>query len=83
MHYIAGYCPTGDDSMYAYLVEDSQNCSRRSPPQSLAAERGLADACPGPGTTRVAVVDPPRVDYPCFERRPSRRRSRCRIPMCR
>ncbi|MDJ0392483.1 FAD-dependent monooxygenase [Rhodococcus sp. G-MC3] len=28
--YIAGYCPTGEDSLYAYIVEDAQDRTARS-----------------------------------------------------
>ena len=32
--YIAGYCPTGEDSLYAYIVEDAQD---RSAPDARAS----------------------------------------------
>src|SRR3954447_26565038 len=33
--YIAGYCPTGEDSLYAYIVEDAQDRSALSPDEQL------------------------------------------------
>ena len=32
--YIAGYCPTGEDSLYAYIVEPVQDRGGLSPPIS-------------------------------------------------
>ena len=32
--YIAGYCPTGEDSLYAYIVEDAQDRSALRPRSS-------------------------------------------------
>ncbi|MBB4934853.1 2-polyprenyl-6-methoxyphenol hydroxylase-like FAD-dependent oxidoreductase [Lipingzhangella halophila] len=40
--YIAGYCPTGADSLYAYLVEDSQDRTMLSSAEGLGIVRGLA-----------------------------------------
>jgi 2-polyprenyl-6-methoxyphenol hydroxylase-like FAD-dependent oxidoreductase len=34
--YIAGYCPTGEDSLYAYIVEDAQDRSALTPDEQLA-----------------------------------------------
>ncbi|WP_138444113.1 FAD-dependent monooxygenase [Sinomonas susongensis] len=43
--YIAGYCPTGPDTMYAYLVEDAQE---RNPQEGPAVMAALAAAYGGP-----------------------------------
>jgi 2-polyprenyl-6-methoxyphenol hydroxylase-like FAD-dependent oxidoreductase len=66
--YIAGYCPTGEDSLYAYLVEDSQDRSRLSPQESLEVMRALATAYHGPwDEIRDSMTDPTRVNYTWFE----------------
>ncbi|PRY38950.1 FAD-dependent monooxygenase [Umezawaea tangerina] len=66
--YIAGYCPTGDDSLYAYLVEDAQDRSALSPNERLAVMRGLAEHYHGPwDDIRALLVDPTRINYTWFE----------------
>ena len=51
--YIAGYCPTGEDSLYAYLVEDAQDRSE------LTAERvARGDARTLRGLPRPVGRDP-------------------------
>ncbi|WNV85280.1 FAD-dependent monooxygenase [Umezawaea sp. Da 62-37] len=66
--YIAGYCPTGDDSLYAYLVEDAQDRSALSPDDRLAVMRGLAEHYHGPwDDIRALLVDPDRINYTWFE----------------
>jgi 2-polyprenyl-6-methoxyphenol hydroxylase-like FAD-dependent oxidoreductase len=66
--YIAGYCPTGEDSLYAYLVEDSRERSRLSPQESLEVMRALATAYHGPwDEIRDSMTDPTRVNYTWFE----------------
>ncbi|TGN64746.1 2-polyprenyl-6-methoxyphenol hydroxylase [Nocardioides eburneiflavus] len=66
--YIAGYCPTGEDSVYAYLVEDAQDRSRLSPEESLDVMRSLAAAYHGPwDEIRESMTDPARVNHTLFE----------------
>jgi 2-polyprenyl-6-methoxyphenol hydroxylase-like FAD-dependent oxidoreductase len=66
--YIAGYCPTGEDSLYAYLVEDAQDRSRLSPEESLDVMRTLAAAYHGPwDEIRESMTDPTRVNHTLFE----------------
>jgi 2-polyprenyl-6-methoxyphenol hydroxylase-like FAD-dependent oxidoreductase len=66
--YIAGYCPTGQDSLYAYLVEDAQDRSQLSPEESLELMRGLSEAYHGPwDDIRELMTDPSRVNYTWFE----------------
>jgi 2-polyprenyl-6-methoxyphenol hydroxylase-like FAD-dependent oxidoreductase len=66
--YIAGYCPTGEDTLYAYLVEDAQDRSALTPDESLAVMRGLAEAYHGPwDEIRASMTDPSRVNYTWFE----------------
>ena len=66
--YIAGYCPTGEDSLYAYVVEDAQDRSALSPEERLATMRTLASAYHGPWDDVLATLDDPsRVNYTWFE----------------
>ncbi|KAD4059945.1 NAD(P)-binding protein [Arthrobacter yangruifuii] len=62
--YIAGYCPTGKDSMYAYLVEDAQERRVEDGPQVMAE---LAAAYGGPWTEIRASLDhSARINYTRF-----------------
>ncbi|MEU8820579.1 FAD-dependent monooxygenase [Actinoplanes sp. NPDC048796] len=66
--YIAGYCPTGDDSLYAYIVEDAQDRGALTPEQSLDVMRELAGAYHGPwDDIRATLTDPTRINYTHFE----------------
>jgi 2-polyprenyl-6-methoxyphenol hydroxylase-like FAD-dependent oxidoreductase len=66
--YIAGYCPTGEDSLYAYLVEDARDRSRLTAEESLAVLRGLSEAYHGPwDDIRATLTDPSTVNYTWFE----------------
>ena len=66
--YIAGYCPTGEDSLYAYLVEDVQDRSELTAEESLEVMRGLAEAYHGPwDEIREQLTEPERVNYARFE----------------
>ena len=66
--YIAGYCPTADDSLYAYLVEDAQDRSGLVPDQRLAIMRELASHYHGPwDDIRAVMTDPGRINYTWFE----------------
>jgi 2-polyprenyl-6-methoxyphenol hydroxylase-like FAD-dependent oxidoreductase len=66
--YIAGYCPTGEDSLYAYIVEAAQDRSTLTPEQQLVAMRELSQAYHGPwDDIRASLVDPARVNYTWFE----------------
>jgi 2-polyprenyl-6-methoxyphenol hydroxylase-like FAD-dependent oxidoreductase len=66
--YIAGYCPTGDDSLYAYIVEDAQDRSALSPDEQLATMKQLSQAYHGPwDEIRETLTDPARVNYTWFE----------------
>ncbi|WP_424921822.1 FAD-dependent oxidoreductase [Streptomyces sp. wa1] len=67
--YIAGYCPTGDTTLYAYVVE--ANRDRASiPPESYADEmRRLASAYGGNWPEITAhITDPAQVNYTWFDR---------------
>jgi 2-polyprenyl-6-methoxyphenol hydroxylase-like FAD-dependent oxidoreductase len=66
--YIAGYCPTGADTLYAYLVEDARDRSAMSAADRLAAMRNLAKAYHGPwDEIRATLTDPGTVSYTLFE----------------
>jgi 2-polyprenyl-6-methoxyphenol hydroxylase-like FAD-dependent oxidoreductase len=66
--YIAGYCPTGADTLYAYLVEDARDRSALSPEQRLDAMCALAAAYHGPwDEIRATLTDPATVNYTLFE----------------
>jgi len=66
--YIAGYCPTGEDSLYAYIVEDAQDRSALSPDEQLATMKQLSEAYHGPwDEIRETLTDPSRVNYTWFE----------------
>jgi len=66
--YIAGYCPTGEDSVYAYVVEDAQDRSTLTPEEQLATMRQLSQAYHGPwDEIRESLTDPARVNYTWFE----------------
>ncbi|GHF41637.1 2-polyprenyl-6-methoxyphenol hydroxylase-like FAD-dependent oxidoreductase [Amycolatopsis bartoniae] len=66
--YIAGYCPTGENSLYAYVVEDARDRSGLSPQERLATMRELASAYHGPwDDIRATLTDPSRVHYTWFE----------------
>lgn len=66
--YIAGYCPTGPDSMYAYIVEDAQDRSGLTDDQRLQVMRSLAEHYHGPwDDIRELIDDPTRINYTWFE----------------
>jgi 2-polyprenyl-6-methoxyphenol hydroxylase-like FAD-dependent oxidoreductase len=66
--YIAGYCPTGENSLYAYVVEAAQDRSTLTPAERLATMRELAAAYHGPwDDVREALTDPETVHYTWFE----------------
>jgi 2-polyprenyl-6-methoxyphenol hydroxylase-like FAD-dependent oxidoreductase len=66
--YLAGYTPTGEDSLYAYVVEDAGDHSGLTQEQRLARVCELAQAYHGPwDEIRSTLVDPSRVNYTTFE----------------
>ena len=66
--YIAGYCPTGDESLYAYLVEDAQDRAGLAPAERLAVMRELASHYHGPwDDIRDRMTDPGTINYTRFE----------------
>ena len=66
--YIAGYCPTGPETLYAYVVEDAQDRTTLSPAGMLSVMRSLSEAYHGPwDDIRPTLTDPSRVNYTWFE----------------
>ncbi|GIE94275.1 FAD-dependent oxidoreductase [Paractinoplanes rishiriensis] len=66
--YIAGYCPTGENSLYAYIVEPAQDRSTLTPAEQLATMTELAAAYHGPwDEIRDLLTDPQTVNYTWFE----------------
>ena len=66
--YIAGYCPTGPDTLYAYVVEKAQDRFSTTPEEKLAIIRDLAAAYHGPwDEIRDSITDPTTVNYTWFE----------------
>src|SRR3954451_23311897 len=66
--YIAGYCPTSEDSLYAYIVEPAQDRSALTPDEQLAIMRQLSEAYHGQwDEIRETLTDPSRVNYTWFE----------------
>jgi 2-polyprenyl-6-methoxyphenol hydroxylase-like FAD-dependent oxidoreductase len=66
--YIAGYCPTGESSLYAYIVEKAQDRSTLTPDEQLATMKELSAAYHGPwDDIRETLDDPSRVNYTWFE----------------
>jgi 2-polyprenyl-6-methoxyphenol hydroxylase-like FAD-dependent oxidoreductase len=66
--YIAGYTPTGEDSLYAFVVEAYRDHSGLTPEERLATMCGLAAAYHGPwDEIRSTLDDPSRVNYTRFE----------------
>ncbi len=66
--FIAGDCPTGEDSLYAYIVEPAQDRSGLSPDEQLATMKQLSQAYHGPwDEIRETLTDPSRVNYTWFE----------------
>ncbi|MFD4326287.1 FAD-dependent monooxygenase [Nocardioides sp. NPDC058538] len=66
--YIAGYCPTSEESLYAYIVEPAQDRSGLTAEEGLAVMRELAAAYHGPwDEIRGSLTDPTRVNHTHFE----------------
>ena len=65
--YIAGYCPTSEDRIYAYLVEDAQDRTTLPAEEQVATMRRLAEAYPGPwDELRESLGADSRVNYTWF-----------------
>jgi 2-polyprenyl-6-methoxyphenol hydroxylase-like FAD-dependent oxidoreductase len=66
--YISGYCPTGENSIYAYLVEDYTDRHDLSPDEKLALMRDLAAQYKGPWEDILELMtDGESINYTWFE----------------
>ena len=66
--YIAGYCPTGPDTLYAYVVEKAQDRFTATPEEKVAVIKDLASAYHGPwDEIRESITDASAVNYTWFE----------------
>ena len=64
--YIAGYCPTSEEMMYAYLVEPAQD-RQLSPEQGVEVMKELSKAYGGPwNEIRESLGEASRVNYTWF-----------------
>lgn len=64
--FIAGYCPTSSDTMYAYLVEKAR--PRESVGDKAVHMRALAEGYGGVwDEIRADITDPARINYTWFE----------------
>jgi len=64
--YIAGYCPTSEEMMYAYLVEPAQD-RQLSPEQGVEVMKELSQAYGGPwNEIRESLGEASRVNYTWF-----------------
>jgi 2-polyprenyl-6-methoxyphenol hydroxylase-like FAD-dependent oxidoreductase len=65
--YIAGYTPTGDDTMYAFLVEKAQDRSNVSDAEAVEIVLGLSMAYEGPwNSIRADLSEGATVNYTWF-----------------
>jgi 2-polyprenyl-6-methoxyphenol hydroxylase-like FAD-dependent oxidoreductase len=65
--YIAGYCPTSEDMMYAYLVEDKQDRTAVAPGEAVEIMRAASMAYGGPwNDIRASLGADSRVNYTWF-----------------
>ncbi len=66
--FIAGYCPTGPDTMYAYLVEKARPRESIRDADKPALMRALAEGYGGPWAEIAKdITDPDRINYTWFE----------------
>lgn len=64
----AGYTPTSDDALYAYLYEPVQDRRNLGPAEQLAVVRDLAGSYHGPwDAIHEAMVDPEKIHYTVLE----------------
>ncbi|GGT82607.1 FAD-dependent oxidoreductase [Actinomadura citrea] len=66
--FIAGYCPTGPDTMYAYLVEKARPRESVTDADKPSHMRALAEGYGGAwDEVRADITDPDRINYTWFE----------------
>lgn len=66
--YIAGFCPTGPDTLYAYLVEDARDRPPADAAERVTEMRALAESYHGPwDDIRADMTDGDLINYTWFE----------------
>ncbi|TDC81085.1 FAD-dependent oxidoreductase [Actinomadura sp. 7K507] len=66
--FIAGYCPTGPSTMYAYLVENARPRESIEDADKPSHMRALAEGYGGAwDEIRAGITDPDRINYTWFE----------------
>lgn len=66
--HIAGYCPTGEDSLYAYVVEDAVDRGDLTPAEQLEVVRDLASGYHGHwDAIREGLAEATHVNHAWFE----------------
>jgi 2-polyprenyl-6-methoxyphenol hydroxylase-like FAD-dependent oxidoreductase len=61
---IAGYTPTSQDTLYAFMTEDAQDRSTLTPEETVQVVRDLTSAYHGPwDEIRESITDPDRINY--------------------
>jgi 2-polyprenyl-6-methoxyphenol hydroxylase-like FAD-dependent oxidoreductase len=66
--FIAGYCPTGEDTLYAYLVEKARDKESIPVTSKAGIMRALAEPYGGAWEEiKQDITDPDRVNYTWFE----------------
>ena len=67
--FIAGYCPTGEDTVYAYLAERARDRATLDPDEYADEMRALSEGYGGAWPElRAAFTDPKAVNYAWFDR---------------
>ncbi|WP_299538572.1 FAD-dependent oxidoreductase [uncultured Streptomyces sp.] len=67
--FIAGFCPTGEDTVYAYLVEANRDRASIDPATYADEMRALAAGYGGHWTQiRESLTDPSQINYTWFDR---------------
>ncbi|MFF3341362.1 FAD-dependent oxidoreductase [Streptomyces flavidovirens] len=67
--YIAGFCPTSDTTVYAYLVEPNRDRASIDPTSYAEEMRRVAEGYGGHwGEIRASITDPAQVNYTWFDR---------------
>ncbi|MDT7845324.1 FAD-dependent oxidoreductase [Streptomyces justiciae] len=67
--FIAGYCPTSEDTVYAYLVEPARDRATIDPAAYADEMRALSEGYGGAwDEIRPALTDPTAVNYTWFDR---------------
>ncbi|QOV34684.1 FAD-dependent oxidoreductase [Streptomyces ferrugineus] len=67
--FVAGYCPTSEDTVYAYLVERARDRAALDPDSYADEMRSLSEGYGGAWEEiRASFTDPKVVNHTCFDR---------------